>query len=507
MTRSLRRLRRFAFTASLTALASTIPLRAAKADPSPEARAEARSRFDRGIHLFEEGNYAVALSEFKRAYEIAPHPTVLYNLALAYAALNDSVHALDALDKLLSDASVLSADQIARANKAREEQAARVGEIDVKVVLKGAPEGANARVEIDNVEAGQTPLSKPLRISAGNHIVSAYAAGYAPSRKPVTIAGKTKTELAFDLAPLEGRLAHLTVITHVPGAEVTANGDAIGKTPLDASVTLAPGNYHIELKRPGYLVAKSDVTLGDGATGSVALEPEEDPARPTSLTGVLALKPSEDGAVVSIDGRMRGVYTGPLPVPVGLHHVKVDHAGFFATERDVVVEPGRPVELAVPLQPTNETRASYESGAKSRRLWGWILAGAGVAVTAGATGFVIWNQGKQNDAQKTYDDIVASSVPHSGLACDPSGAGNHDLCKAQFDDADANLSDIKTRGIIGFVALGVGVVSLGTGAYLLIAGEDPHKYDRVGTVLERVRLRPLATRLPGGGLVGLGGEF
>src|SRR5262245_36043795 len=125
-----RSLRCLAFSASIAVtLAATGPARA-DGNPTPEARAEARSRFDRGIQLFEEGNAAVALSEFKRAYEIAPHPTVLYNLALAYAALNDSVHALDALDKLLADAGVLSADQIARANKARQEQVQRVGELD-----------------------------------------------------------------------------------------------------------------------------------------------------------------------------------------------------------------------------------------------------------------------------------------------------------------------------------------------------------------------------------------
>ena len=239
-----------------------------------DPRAEAASRFDRGIRLFDEGDFAVALAEFKRAYAIAPHPLVLYNMALAYAALGKTVEATDTCDALLKEPGSIRPDQLARARVMREEQAARVAELSITT-------SAPAHLEIDNIEVGVTPLAAPIRVSSGVHIVGAFATGFGPLRKQVTVAGRTKEEVAFTLAPLEGRLAHLLVSTRLPGAELVANGDVIATTPLAAPVTLAPGKYRVELRRKGYvtkgtdLVPDSKPTCGakyiDTTTGKVVL--------------------------------------------------------------------------------------------------------------------------------------------------------------------------------------------------------------------------------------------
>jgi tetratricopeptide (TPR) repeat protein len=60
----------------------------AKKRPAPRAPArtpvqkEADRHFKSGVALFKEAKYAEALAEFERAYEIAPHPLVLYNIAI-----------------------------------------------------------------------------------------------------------------------------------------------------------------------------------------------------------------------------------------------------------------------------------------------------------------------------------------------------------------------------------------------------------------------------------------
>src|SRR5450755_2596179 len=58
------------------------PTPAAAGAPSPAVKAEARERFDTGLHLFEKGENAGALAEFKRAYQLIPTPVVLYNMGL-----------------------------------------------------------------------------------------------------------------------------------------------------------------------------------------------------------------------------------------------------------------------------------------------------------------------------------------------------------------------------------------------------------------------------------------
>ena len=92
--------------------------------------AEARERFDRGLRLFDEGDSAGALAEFKRAHELVPNQLVLFNIGLVYAALGRPVEATDALDAVLRDSGRLPADKLERARRTRDEQAARIAQLD-----------------------------------------------------------------------------------------------------------------------------------------------------------------------------------------------------------------------------------------------------------------------------------------------------------------------------------------------------------------------------------------
>ena len=92
----------------------------ASAANDTDARAEARTRFDRGLRLFDEGDSAGALAEFKRAHELVPNQLVLFNIGLVYAALARPVEATDALDRVLRDPAGLTRREAgARAPHAR----------------------------------------------------------------------------------------------------------------------------------------------------------------------------------------------------------------------------------------------------------------------------------------------------------------------------------------------------------------------------------------------------
>ncbi len=54
-----------------------------------DARTEARSYFKKGMRAIAEGRYEEGISDLQRAYEILPHPSVLYNVARAYAESGD----------------------------------------------------------------------------------------------------------------------------------------------------------------------------------------------------------------------------------------------------------------------------------------------------------------------------------------------------------------------------------------------------------------------------------
>src|SRR5271167_5022655 len=73
------------------------------ADAASQAqRTEAAERFDRGLRLFNRGDTAGALAEFRRAYSLIPNVLVLYNIGLVYAQMGRPVEATDALEKVLA---------------------------------------------------------------------------------------------------------------------------------------------------------------------------------------------------------------------------------------------------------------------------------------------------------------------------------------------------------------------------------------------------------------------
>src|SRR4051794_6564997 len=80
-------------------LALLAPAWAARADdPPPGAAAsgvsaDADVHFRRGVDLFRERAFGGALTEFRRAYQIAPSYRVLYNIALCHAELREYAQA------------------------------------------------------------------------------------------------------------------------------------------------------------------------------------------------------------------------------------------------------------------------------------------------------------------------------------------------------------------------------------------------------------------------------
>ena len=72
----------------------TVALLAATGDARAEDGAlasqhDAAKHFERAVVLYGESDYQGALVEFKRAYAIAPNPTVLYNIGEAQFQLQD----------------------------------------------------------------------------------------------------------------------------------------------------------------------------------------------------------------------------------------------------------------------------------------------------------------------------------------------------------------------------------------------------------------------------------
>jgi hypothetical protein len=472
------------------------------APPTEIARAEARERFARAVRLFNENDNAAALAEFQRVYDLVPSAVVLYNIGLVYAAMGRPVEAVDALDRLLKNPESLSREQLDRARTTLAAEADRVATLGVRTNVEGAT------IEVDNLDVSRTPITAPVKLASGTHVVAAVVPGYVPVRKAVSLAGRAQTDIVLELQPMQGQLAHLTLHSDLPGAQVLVDGQVVGETPLGSSLPLAPGKHRVALRRPGYVNVEKNVVLGDGATGDLTIDPEEDPVL-TSIDGTVTLALRETSVVVTVDGKLRGPYTAPLHLPAGIHHFRIERAGFFASERDVVVPLGGELTLPVELDPTPDTLASYTRDAKAHKVWGWAGVVAGVVLSGVGVGVLAADASSRGSDKSQYDTLTGQLLAHTG-PCNFAAGGQPAQCYVPINAAADSYNSTLTRDALGYTFLGLGVAGLAAGSILLVTAGDPHRYDKqaaAGPSIATFKITPDVVGGPGGGWMGLHGTF
>jgi len=452
---------------SCTLLTLAFSATPASAQPASDeaTREQARQHFDRGLRLFNEGDNSGALVEFQQAYQAVQHPLVLYNIGLVYEATKRPVEAVDTLDKLLQNPGSLAADRVSHARRVRDEQAGRIGELDVRANVPGA------KVEVDGVGVAELPLKQPLRLASGEHIVGVYATGYLPERRPVSVFGKSKAALDLQLSPLEGQPAQITVRANVLDAEVWIDDKLVGLAPLPASIPVAAGDHRVEGRRTGYKTASRQLALGEGSTGEVDLELSEDAALLSSSGGTLVLEISESDPVVFLDGRSRGVYAAPLRLPPGRHALRIERGEFLPVERDVTILANQTTTVTVALEPTAEKRAAYTASARSQRLWAWVATGAGSVLSVGSATFLVINTQREDDKRKAIDEISERA------ACDGTSPDYDPACTEELSSEIDNLDSILAQRTYGWVGVGVGAAALITGVTLFVTADDPDRYE------------------------------
>jgi Tetratricopeptide repeat/PEGA domain len=200
------RTRRRLPSASAVALALTLALAAPSAFAAPPAGAsapkaaaapageEASDHFKRGLQLFDEGDYTVALVEFERAYQLAPNYRALYNIALVNMQLGRYADAARTLEKYVADGGDgIPAARRAEVTKTLSELKFRTATVDLSTNVAGA------EVTLDGKALEPSALHGPMVIDAGEHTLRASAAGYQTANRTVTLAGRDRVAVRLDL--------------------------------------------------------------------------------------------------------------------------------------------------------------------------------------------------------------------------------------------------------------------------------------------------------------------
>ncbi|WP_428262967.1 PEGA domain-containing protein [Haliangium sp.] len=126
------------------------------------------------------GAYERALSQYRRAYELVPRASIFFAIAGAEVKLG---RYFDALEHYLRVADEVDDDELRDAALARIEG---LSEHVVILTLTVAPPGAE--ISVDRKLRGQAPLTSPIYLPPGEHVITVTRSGYTPYEGTVTFA-------------------------------------------------------------------------------------------------------------------------------------------------------------------------------------------------------------------------------------------------------------------------------------------------------------------------------
>jgi hypothetical protein len=322
------------------------PEREAQGVPCAASVEEARRHMDRGLDLYDKGQFRESASEFDAAYQAQPFSASLCNAAMAYERALDFQSAIARYKSFLS-AEPNPPDLVRIKTVLAWLEAQYAAQLRAHPINAEADGGAPAIVDAADGGADAATPSLIFELTDGG----APPASPTPP-PPVEIRSQVVVESDPPGAPLTVYLRKSGASPFVVGApnpgwqKVVENE----KTPHD--VSLAAGDYHLvldafrDLKR-----SETDLALKPGRVYNFKANLSQG-----AFLGFLRVTSPIEGARIHVDdpppfakGTWGRAPHGDLLEP-GAHHVWIEASGYETIARDVTVERGMTVEIAAPLE-------------------------------------------------------------------------------------------------------------------------------------------------------------
>ncbi|MGC4095306.1 MAG: hypothetical protein QM756_46755 [Polyangiaceae bacterium] len=253
----------------------------------------------------------------------------------------------------------------------------------------------------------------------------------------------------------------VSVEVNTPGAAISVDGQAVGRSPLSGPLRLAAGEHTLAARLDsGEHSEQRIVVTGDGRHAlRLEIAPSAVAAQSPVTSAWLQLSCRAASASVTLDGTSLG--NTPLPAPVavtaGRHLVRfADDARRNEPERAIELSAGQTahVDCSWPTAPP-----PAQPSRSQRSTWGYVLGSAGLSLGVAALGHYFWNKGRYEDWQLQY-------------------AAYQDSPSADKRERANELGKSVERASIATVALSVGAgLALG-GGVLLVVTDQPVKESR-----------------------------
>lgn len=228
------------------------PSTAVHAQPA-DARAQAGAAFKRAVAAEAQQEWATAIREYELAYQLSPHPDVLFNLAAVHERTGAHRTAAVHYQRYLDD-SPKAADRTAVTAKL---QALRLHPAKLTVIAR--PVGAT--VVIDGKRIGGAPVTRELR--GGAHQITVESDGAQASRV-VTLEYGEPQRVELAVAAGEGTLV---VTSNAKDATVTIDGQAVGTAPWTGTVSAGP--HTVVIAATGYTTTERAVDVPADGTAQI----------------------------------------------------------------------------------------------------------------------------------------------------------------------------------------------------------------------------------------------
>lgn len=305
--------------------------------PARSGSPEARDHLASAKHAASTGQWIAAAQEYEQADQIEPSPAAAEGIAKARDALHDDVKAYAAFSAMLRDyPQALSPNLRRYAQKRLQALARQTGTFNVKIIETGA------RVSLDGLDVGTTPLPVPLRVTPGTHRLRVSKAAFQDSSlEPVAVAG-VEVAVPIVLAP-ELHTGHVSVHERL-GRPISVLVDGVARGPAPWQGEVEPGSHEVSGRGDGLSAPAQALVVSRGGTTDVEL------AATLVVTRVNVSIADRKGSVY-IDGRVvgEGFFEGELPV--GAHTVRLARDGYEQFEKNVVLAEGKPYVETVSLSP------------------------------------------------------------------------------------------------------------------------------------------------------------
>jgi tetratricopeptide (TPR) repeat protein len=156
--------------------------------------ADASRRFQRGVQLYNEGDFRGAVVEFRKAHTMLPRASALYNIGQTEYQLREYASALRTLERFLIETGP-KAPHHAEVRETVELLRDRVGHVQL------TSDRASCEVTVDDQTVGTTPLTEPLLVSMGRRRVAVTCAGGQRVAREVEVAGRETVQVRLELGP------------------------------------------------------------------------------------------------------------------------------------------------------------------------------------------------------------------------------------------------------------------------------------------------------------------